>query len=359
MSWLKSVNCRHSHRDLLKTANTMVNMRDILENVQLQSKQLMRYSSEAIATPGENSQRYHKHPLSERVILASAIAFIRACLDISHTSSYLLSAKAIPASLLAVNTLPRVFFPYTQFIRDEFATSRTALLKQIDQACLHAHPLEALQSYAFITGSSLPEVLDHLLTSRLASIRAALSVSSPDTRTILHVVRSIKSTITDVQALFPLIFQRTMHELKSTSLLSYPDLKTSLQRRGGNIELWIQPDIKKFLVWTKSEPLDETRVDTMIHSWMDKVNSILNETAGGLFVGIQELDVLCGLRGEIISALDDDTSFEARLRGLLTLKIAEQITRLMTSRVQRIHHLETAARDIINRSKGLFVNYNS
>jgi hypothetical protein len=89
---------------------------------------------------------------------------------------------------------------------------------------------------------------------------------------------------------------------------------------------------------------------------MDKVNSILKETAGGLFVGIEELDVLCGLRGEIISELDDDTSFEARLRGLLTLKIAEQITRLMTSRVQRIHQLETAAREIINRINGLFVN---
>jgi hypothetical protein len=89
---------------------------------------------------------------------------------------------------------------------------------------------------------------------------------------------------------------------------------------------------------------------------MDKVNPILKETAGGLFVGIEELDVLCRLRGEIISALDDDTSFEARLRGLLTLKIAEQITRLTTSRVQRIHQLETVAREIINRINGWFVN---
>jgi hypothetical protein len=330
-------------------------MRHVLDTVQSQANGLMVYSPERIVTPVANADRYYKYTPSENAVLSSAIAFIRACLDIMRSSSFLLSAKAILAARLAANILPKSsrHYLYIQSVRDELAMSRTRLLKQLDQAMLHANPLEALQSYAFVTGSSPSQVLQRLLSARLASTRAALSVSSPDSLTILHVIRSIKSTITDVRSLFPFTFQRTMHDLKSTSLLSQPDLRRNLQRRRGNIELWIQPNIRKFLAWTKSETLDDTQVDKMLHSWMDDVDTILKESAGGLFIGIQELDVLCRLRAEIISALDDDTTFEERLRGVLIREIAGQITRLMTLRVQRIHQLEDIAREIIEGFKGM------
>lgn len=237
------------------------------------------------------------------------------------------------------------------------STSRSGVLRRIDKALLLSTPLEALQSYAFITGSSPAEALQHFLTIRLTSTKSALTVSSPDSRTILHVILSIKSTITDVNALFPFTFQRTLNELKSTSLLSQADLHTNLQRRRANIDLWIQSDLKKFLVWTKSDVLDNPKVEQMLHSWMDSIEMLLTENAGALFVEIQELEILCGLREEVMSSLvetDEEISpFEGRLCVVLVKEIAAQITRLMTSRVQKIHGLEIEARNLISGFKGI------
>jgi hypothetical protein len=231
------------------------------------------------------------------------------------------------------------------------------VLRRIDKALLLSAPLEALQSYAFITGSSPAEVLQHFLTIRLTSTKSALTVSSPDSRTILHVILSIKSTIKDVNTLFPFTFQRTLNEIKSTSLLSQTDLHTNLQRRRANIDLWIQSDLKKFLVWTKSDVLDNPKVEQMLHSWMDIIEALLTENAGALFVEIQELEILCGLREEVMSSLvetDEEISpFEGRLCVVLVKEIAAQITRLMITRVQKIHGLEIEARNLISGFKGI------
>jgi len=235
------------------------------------------------------------------------------------------------------------------------STLRSGVLRRIDKAILLSAPLEALQSYAFITGSSPAEVLQHFLSIRLTSTKSALTVSSPDSRTILHVILSIKSTITDVNALFPFTFQRTQNELKSTSLLSQPDLHKNLQRRGANIDLWIQSDLKKFLVWTKSDVLDSPKVENMLHSWMDRIETLLIENVGALFVEIQELEILCGLREEVMSSLveteEELSPFERRICVILVKEIAAQILRLMTARVHKIHGLEIEARNLISGFK--------
>jgi hypothetical protein len=52
---------RHSHRELLKTANTVVEMRGLLEEVEIQAKQLMVYDSEVIDIPPKNAERFARN----------------------------------------------------------------------------------------------------------------------------------------------------------------------------------------------------------------------------------------------------------------------------------------------------------
>ena len=218
------------------------------------------------------------------------------------------------------------------------------------------NPLEALQSYAFITGSSPPEVLQYFLSIRLDSTKAALAISSPDSQTILNVIRSIRSTISDVTTLFPFTFQRTINELKATSLLSHEDLRMNLQRRRANIELWIDPGLRKFMIWTKSELLDASKVEQLLDSWTSQIENLLVENVAGLLVDIRDLEVLCTLRGEIISLLSETEEnripFEDRLNDILIKELAKQITRLMRARVKKIHELESSAKELVSRFKG-------
>jgi hypothetical protein len=90
---------------------------------------------------------------------------------------------------------------------------------------------------------------------------------------------------------------------------------------------------------------------------MDSIETLLTENAGALFVEIQELEILCGLREEVMSSLvetDEEISpFEGRLCVVLVKEIAAQITRLMIARVQKIHGLEIEARNLILEFKGI------
>ena len=218
------------------------------------------------------------------------------------------------------------------------------------------NPLEALQSYAFVTGSSPPEVLQHFLSIRLDSTKAALTILSPDSRTMLHVIRSIRSTVSEVTTLFPFTFQRTINELKSTSLLCHEDLRMNLYRRRANIEIWINPGLRKFMIWTKSELLDNSKVELLLNSWTNQVENILMDNVERLFIDIQELQILCTLREEIISLFseteENSTPFEERLNIILVNELAKQMTRFMRDRVKKIHELENSAKELISRFKG-------
>jgi len=95
----------------------------------------------------------------------------------------------------------------------------------------------------------------------------------------------------------------------------------------------------------------------MLHSWMDSIETLLTENAGALFVEIQELEILCGLREQVMSSLveteEEISPFESRLCVILVKEIAARITHLMTARVQRIHSLETEAQNLISGFKGI------
>ena len=246
---------------------------------------------------------------------------------------------------------------YYQSLRDRFSLSRTHVLKRFDQMLLRINPLETLQAYACITGSSPQQVLEHFLTVRLESTKATLKIQSSDSLTIVPFIRSVKSTVTDVKALFPFTLQRTLNDIKSLSLLSHGDLRQSLQRRRANIGLWINRDLKRFMIWTKSDVLDAIQVEEMLETWTQEVENLLRDKVGGLFVEIQQLDMLCSLRGEIISILldseEDVTLFEERICNVLVNGIARQIKRLMIDRVRNLHDLESMAMDLTVNSKGI------
>ena len=97
-------------------------------------------------------------------------------------------------------------------------------------------------------------------------------------------------------------------------------------------------------------------MDTVLDKWTGDINALLEESAGGLFDDMQDLDILCSLRGEIISSLipeDEDVSpFEEKCCGILIKATAAQITRIMQTRVKRLHELEDMARALIANVKG-------
>jgi len=111
---------RHSHRELLRTANTVVQMQDTLASLNLHYAALQTWTPEIITIHARNAEKHDKldrmvvtdtHLIVEgnELRISSAIGFIKACLSVTEShNSLLLCAKAILAGRLAVNTLPKV-----------------------------------------------------------------------------------------------------------------------------------------------------------------------------------------------------------------------------------------------------------
>jgi hypothetical protein len=103
-------------------------------------------------------------------------------------------------------------------------------------------------------------------------------------------------------------------------------------------------------MWTKSDLLDNSVVEEMLQNWMNEVETLLTENVSGLFIKIQELEILCKLRGEIISllVLDEEASaFERKVCETMVNEVATQMIQLMTTRIKKIHELENIARELI------------
>lgn len=113
------------------------------------------------------------------------------------------------------------------------------------------------------------------------------------------------------------------------------------------------------MIWTKSDVLDGIKVEEMLETWKREIEALLRDKVGGLFMEIQELAMLCSLRGEIISLLlevDEDISpFGERICRILVDEIARQITKLMTDRVRKLHDLEPIATELITSFKGMLI----
>lgn len=107
------------------------------------------------------------------------------------------------------------------------------------------------------------------------------------------------------------------------------------------------------MIWTKSDVLDAIMVDEMLETWKGEIEALLRGKVVGLFGEVQELDMLCSLRREIISLLvetDEDVSpFEERICHILVDEIARQMTRLMTDRVKTLHDLEPFASELVTK----------
>lgn len=115
------------------------------------------------------------------------------------------------------------------------------------------------------------------------------------------------------------------------------------------------------MIWTKSEVLDNLKVEELLDVWTNQVENLLEENIGGLFIDIEELEMLCSLRGEIIPLLleteEEPSPFETRLCSILTMEIAKQITRIMSDRVKKLHNLERSAKILISEFKGIPLLY--
>lgn len=89
---------------------------------------------------------------------------------------------------------------------------------------------------------------------------------------------------------------------------------------------------------------------------MGDISTLLEKSAGGLFTDMQDLDVLCSLRGEIMSALiseeEDVSPFEEKCCGILVKATSAQIIRIMETRVKKIHELEAMARELTANVNG-------
>jgi len=270
-----------SYRDLLGTAETIIEMDESMEKVEnLLADVGKKCNARTVGRIAENHGRMRMIRETQdvehmRVMVQTKI--LQSCLKaaarlVRDGGDALLAAKLLVLSRLLHKEVSecRQPPPILEKLRHRLNTLRARLLSYIDQRLVSPitdkHMLaQILSAYAFITSSNPKEVLRHFLQIRynqLETVGDTLSESD-----ILQSLDLYSRTITEARDLFPKRLAEALARLSHTALLhdeqitSIPELNLDIYGQ------WIADNIRKFTPWSRHDQLLASDVGDALTAW--------------------------------------------------------------------------------------------
>ncbi|KAF6845482.1 sphingolipid c9-methyltransferase [Colletotrichum musicola] len=157
------------------------------------------------------------------------------------------------------------------------------LLERTGDSVKQQDVLKALCAYSLTTSSGARDVINHFLRVRGAAMAMAFEVEDNQrqrsTADVLKSMNLYTKTLLDVQALVPHKLSDALSGLKKSSLLADPSLKKLEGLRLDIYERWCGDDIQFFTPFIRHDDLDGPQARDMLSSWADKGGEVL---VGGL-----------------------------------------------------------------------------
>ncbi len=139
--------------------------------------------------------------------------------------------------------------------------------------------LKALCAYSLATSSGARDVIGHFLKMRAQAMAPALEVEEGEReRSAKHVLKSLglyTKTLLDVQALVPNKLMDALADLKRDALLTDKTLRRSESLRLDIYEQWCGEDIQYFKPYIRHDDLDGQQAKEMLSSWATEGSKVL------------------------------------------------------------------------------------
>ncbi|KAI4253118.1 MAG: hypothetical protein LQ352_003882 [Teloschistes flavicans] len=342
-----------SYRDLLGTADTIVEMDEQMQKVERYLGDMgVRCNSRLLDRKAANIKAWdnaRKSKDRERYAFASQLAVLRSCPEvISRLSksggSVLLAAKVLVISRLLHKKLSDRTNPppYLEILRDRLATLRRKLLARIDRRfhtleSSESTLLEAMCAFSLATNSSPSDVLRHFHHVRQNAITEF--GHRKDDESIFNSLRLIVQTLRDSQAIFPDRLARALEEVKNIPLLhaldpqSQQDLNLDVHQR------WLGEDITNFVPYIRHDDLQKLEAIQAVKKWAKQAFSSFFRDLGTKLETLEDPSTLVHLRQEMLELW---FSNQRHSSGVESFDILEGIRDSFINRLRKSVHQQTA-----------------
>ncbi|KAK6541700.1 hypothetical protein TWF694_007493 [Orbilia ellipsospora] len=285
-----------SYRDLLHTAERIIEMNDSIQQVESHlsqaSKQcnygsLQKKATNAVSMKQkeEDKDRKSRVTAAELAVLSNCpIAISRA---LSHNKSPLVAAKLyILARLLRRSVSEKVKSPYITTLERQLSNLRVTILRDLDHELCQldtdaAKILQCLGAYALITSSSTSDTFMHFQTLRLNAVVSLLRQDTVSAETILEAIRLLNENLRLSTQLFPKRLSDNLANLQLKPLFQEPAINDMMELNMAVHIHWISDSIRMYTPWLKTDDLRN-------ESCKIEIASKLGTTLRAIFDGLEK-----------------------------------------------------------------------
>ncbi|KAF2274200.1 uncharacterized protein EI97DRAFT_381989 [Westerdykella ornata] len=305
-----------SYRDLLDTAETIIDMEARMQRVEANlarvgqncnSRNLDRIARSAAKTHAQTLERD-----ADRYTFASQLSVLRSCPIViarlmKGDAGYLLVAKVLVIARLLHKALSqsKTKAPIVDQLRDKLGSLRSRLLRRIDRRLASGAGetetlVETMCAYSLVTSSTPVDVLRHFHHVRMEEI---LGSSRKGDGLKEHGVNALKlclKTCQDTQTIFPRRLADALARLKTHPLVQDPDVRALYELNLDIHHQWIGGEAQDYTPQPRHDALQRPEAERLLHQWSKQAISAFLKGIKTVLEDTKDLNEVAQLRQELI-----------------------------------------------------------
>ncbi|CAO2648405.1 Nn.00g076720.m01.CDS01 [Neocucurbitaria sp. VM-36] len=361
-----------SYRDLLDTAETIIDMEVRMEQVETKLSRVgQSCNSRGLERICGNTVKMDTHSRSrdvERYTFASQLAVLRNAplvmtRLIKREGSYLLIAKMLVISRLLHKALSqsKTKPPIVDQLWERLLSVRRKLLRRIDKQLASTTGettslVESMSAYALATSSAPTDVLQHFLKVRLDKMNSELKQGGDELAK--HGISALKlciQTCLDTQTIFPRRLAEALAKLKAHPLIQDPDVRGLQELTLDVHDRWIGDEARNYTPWPRHDELQRPDAERILHRWSKEAISLFLKGIKKALEHEVRLKEVASLRQDLIETWILSGS---RMAGVKAANVLDDLRDTMNEKLEsivrsRTQGLQGVVSDLTHRLKTL------
>ncbi|PVH99378.1 hypothetical protein DM02DRAFT_656433 [Periconia macrospinosa] len=339
-----------SYRDLLDTAETIIDMEESMERVETKLARVGQNcnsrSIERIASNAGNMDIHGRGRASDRYSFASQLAILRNCPVVmarllKSDSSYLLIAKVLVVSRLLHKSLSqsKTKPPIVDLLWDRLLSVRRKLLRRIDKRLASTEGdvpslVESMCAYALVTSSTPTDVLQHFHKMRLEKMINLLQRGHDElAKHGIAALRLCIQTCQDTQTIFPRRLADSLVRLKAQPLIQDHHVRALYELNLDIHDRWIGDEARNYTPWPRHDELQRVDAERILHQWSKQAISTFLQHTKSALKNEDRLKEVASLRLELIEVWILSGS---RMAGVKSANVLDDLRDTMNSHLEAI-----------------------
>ncbi|EFQ97251.1 hypothetical protein MGYG_08887 [Nannizzia gypsea CBS 118893] len=308
------------YRDLLETAQTIVDMNTDIQQVESTLSNIGRRCNPRTITrrsefPRESDKSDPKfgEKNNEERKLNAHLCLLRSCTNlivkiIRERGSVVLAAKLLVISRLLLKTLSQAENapPFVDNLKKNLASLRATLLSRVKLRLSLANIttdrlIQALSAFCLATSSSSNDAIRHFCDVRKSAIGEQIT-EGPQKDGVLLALKLYLQTLRQTDHLLGGPLAVALEKLTTQPLLADPEILRLGELNIDVLKPWIVADIQHFTPWIKYEEIPKSERSTQLKSWSKNTFKIFSSQAKLKLTAFKDFEDILNLRKELLES---------------------------------------------------------